>query len=202
MRCSSVPCERDVTKTVRSMLGLEKQPYASALAAIKEIYKTDASRVENAYRYRLGFYQTVSPLQYQHYSGLSIDDKLDHLARLVENGGLIFYPTDHEYEIADVARRLQQEYNPTYGPVSYVGYSGQRVVTQYPVRIAPLYMMLLDKITDALSSVACRYTTALRYLITRDRERRSTRFHIVIVQYVLSVSLKVGSSSATVVRKP
>jgi hypothetical protein len=147
-------CERDVTKTVRSILGLEKQPYASALAAIKELAKVDPARVENAYRYRLGFYQTVSPPQYEHYNELAMPDRIEHLAHLVENGGLIFYPTKHEYEISDVARRLQQEYNPTYGPISYVGYSGQRVVTQYPVRIAPLYMMLLDKITDALSSVA------------------------------------------------
>jgi len=147
-------CERDVTKTVRSILGIPKQPYATALPAVRALAQQAPDQFDNAYRYRMGFYQIISPLQYQHYAGLGLDDKIEHLARLVENGGSIFYPTNHEYEISDVARRLQQEYKPTYGPVTYVGYSGHRVTTEYPVRIAPVYMMLLDKITDVLSSVA------------------------------------------------
>lgn len=147
-------CERDITKTVRHLLGMEKQPFESAYTALQAMDKQAPERIDNAYRYRLGFYQIISPLQYQHYKELDRGSQLEHLAHLVENGGPVFYPTNHESEISDIARRLQQEYQPTYGPITYVGYSGQRVKTEYPVRIAPLYMMLLDKITDALSSVS------------------------------------------------
>jgi hypothetical protein len=45
-------------------------------------------------------------------------------------------------------------YKPTYGPVSYVGNSGRRVTTKKPVRIASVYMILLEKVGDDWNAVA------------------------------------------------
>ena len=66
----------------------------------------------------------------------------------------LFLPTDNEPESMDIIRQLEKHYRPTYGPVSYIGNSGKQVVTKNPVRIASLYIMLLEKIGDAWSAVS------------------------------------------------
>ncbi len=53
-----------------------------------------------------------------------------------------------------MVKAVEAYVKPTYGPVSYVGNSGRRSTTIANVRIAPMYIMELDKIADEWSSVS------------------------------------------------
>ncbi len=52
------------------------------------------------------------------------------------------YPTDNIEEV----KRIEALFKPTYGPVSFYNRRGQLKTTKAPVRIAPLSIMVLEKI--------------------------------------------------------
>lgn len=143
----------EVSKNVRSYLDISKMP---APQAYKEIKRLDKNLVHQVYNYLMGFYELISQKQYEFFMSLSEDEKYEHLASVIESGSYIFYPTDNQKDMVDVVRQIEKhpEYKPLYGPVSYVGFSGRKTVTEEPVRIAPLYMMVLEKITDDWSAVS------------------------------------------------
>lgn len=144
---------RDVTRRVRRMLGLEPMRQHHALKAIKALDAQDPQRVASAYEYLLGFYRIISDEQYDFFARRSHEEQLEHLADIVDQGVYLFYPTHNQKEDVDIIKEVQKHYPPVYGPVTYVGNSGQRVTTKKPVRIAPLYIMLLEKIADDWSCV-------------------------------------------------
>lgn len=139
----------DVAKTVRSILGVQAKVSPNRLMQI------DPDVIQHAYLHLLRLYQIVSERQYQFYANMVTDEeKYDHLATVVNDGIYLYYPIDNDRETSEVVKNLETAFKPTYGPVSYVGNSGQRVTTANFVRVAPLYVMLLDKIADDWSSVS------------------------------------------------
>lgn len=143
-----------VSRKVREMTGIAE---CSAVRAKKELQKLDPNYFASVVQYVLDFYRLISIRQYNFYSKeITQDEQYDHIAGIIEKGVYIYYPTDNEYEMSDVVRAMEadERYRPTYAPVTYVGNSGKRVTTEVPVRIGPLYMMLLEKIADDWSSVS------------------------------------------------
>jgi hypothetical protein len=65
-----------------------------------------------------------------------------------------YWPTDNPISLKNAAIALQKRFKPIYGPVSYVGQGGNYIVTKQNVRIAPLYMVLLDKLPTEWSAVS------------------------------------------------
>ena len=115
----------------------------------------DKSVVEHAYQHLLHFYQHLSERQYAFYRDqITDEEKQDHLYDVVNNGIYAFCPINTEKDSVEMIKSIEKTFKPTYGPVSYVGDSGQRMTTKNNVRVAPLYMMLLDKIADDWSSVS------------------------------------------------
>jgi hypothetical protein len=146
---------RDVTKNFLRILGLSQMSELKATKEVAKLASTDPGRIEEARAYLAGFYSIVSPRQYEFFTSLSPEGVLEWFAGIVnENIVRIYMPTDNEPEPADIVKQLEKHYRPTYGPVTYIGNSGRRVVTHDKIRIAPLYMMLLEQIGDNGSSVA------------------------------------------------
>lgn len=145
---------RDVTVNVLKMLNISPMPLQKALRELTIVEKTQPTVIQQTYSYLMQFYSCVSPRQCQFYSELSPAEKLEHLASIVYDGIYLYYPTDNEIDTPDVVKRLEELFKPVYGPVTYTGYSGKQVTTEYPVRVAPLYIMLLEKIADDWSSIS------------------------------------------------
>ena len=143
---------RDVSKKVRYILGVEK---TNTVLALNKISNLNQNLIDNAYNYILNFFKLISEKQYLFYRDQVLgEDRLKYLADVVDRGVYIYYPTDNQYEPLNIIRNIEKEYPPVYGPVTYVGYSGQKVTTLSNIRIGPMYIMLLEKIADDWSSVS------------------------------------------------
>ena len=145
---------RDVTKAVRRKLGIEVCRYNKTLKAIQALHASNPALIDEVYTYILGFFKLISEEQFSFYTQLNIQDRLEYLTSVVCEGVYIYFPTHNDKETTDIVRDIQKYYPPTYGPVTYVGNSGQRVTTKRPIRIAPMYMMVLEKIADDWSAVS------------------------------------------------
>lgn len=140
---------RDVGKQVRTILGLSQGP-----CSMDKVLCSEDEQIQQAYQLLLQYYKVVSTKQYQFYNQLSYDEQIEHLANVVEQGVYLYIPIDNDLDTVEMVKAVEALVKPTYGPVSYVGNSGQRCVTVNNVRIAPMYIMLLDKIADEWSSVS------------------------------------------------
>lgn len=140
---------RDVAKHIRNMLGIPYGPCST-----EKISCVDDEIWRSAYHYLLSFYRIVSTKQYEFFNQLNDNDKLEHLASIVRDKIYLFIPVDNDIDSVEMVKNIEQLVKPTYGPVSYVGNSGRRITTVNNIRIAPMYIMLLDKTPDEWSSVS------------------------------------------------
>lgn len=105
----------------------------------------------------LKFYSIVSPRTYREYTEvLTADQRLDWLLMVFNDASYLYMSI--ERDVADGKTELfpdekvmevEKNFKLVYGPVTYVGRSGRKVVTKNKFRIAPLYIMLLDKTPDS-----------------------------------------------------
>lgn len=141
---------RDIRKEVRRILGVAQPKISDYHLQIME-----PELINKAYSFLMGFYQLVSERQYQMYANELTDvEKMQHLLHVVNERITLFVPINNNQSTDEIVMAIEKYHRPTYGPVTYVGNSGRRVTTKRNVRIAPLYMMLLEKIADDWSSVA------------------------------------------------
>ena len=160
----------------------------------------------DAWEHLMGFYAIMSPIQrgwFTSGSKLSMcgvidgDDAVRYLSEIVELGITIFYPTDNQVEIIDQVLELEDKYPQTYGPVTYKGNSGEIFTTKQPIRIAPVYVILLEKTGDDWSAVSSskrnhfgvpakltkqeKYTRPVRLQTTRGEGESEVRNEIAYV---------------------
>lgn len=143
---------RDVRQQIRAMLGI-----TGMSSSVDNIGSLDRKQVTAAYEYLLAFYKLVCTRQFEFFKRLGEEGVLEHLSECTKdkiNALQLYIPIDNDINSVDMVRNVEALVKPTYGPVSYVGNSGRRSTTKANVRIAPMYFMLLDKITDEWSSVA------------------------------------------------
>lgn len=141
---------RDITKEVRRQLGI-------ADVTISEGFLSgmDPAALQVAYSFLMGFYQIVCTKQYEFFNNqITEDEKLEHLLDTINDGVYIYFPIENDKDSPDIVKAIEAYHRPTYGKISYVGNSGKRSISNRNVRIAPLYMMLLEKIADDWSSVS------------------------------------------------
>lgn len=143
---------RDVRQRLRSMLGLTAKKYT-----INQLLDIDQRLLNEAYEFLLQFYKCVNNKQYEFFSNLGQEERIEHLCECTEdtiNSIKLYIPVDTDKDSIEMVQEIEALVKPIYGPVSYVGNSGRQSITKAKVRIAPMYFMLLDKITDEWSSVA------------------------------------------------
>ena len=121
-------------------------------------------RLLDAWEYLMGFYAIMGDVMRGWFTS---SPKLDncgvigsditaaqYLAEIVELGISVYYPTDNEVEIIDQVLQLEDKYPQTFAPVRYRGNSGRMHVTDVAFRIAPVYIILLEKTGDDWSAVS------------------------------------------------
>lgn len=145
---------RDVIKRLRALTGISKEEKHPCVRVI-EIADRNKKLFNDAFNYLLGYYKIISPAQFHLYNSIATEEqKVTHLGNILKDFIYLYVPTDNQPEIPDMIKALEEHYKPTYGPVSYIGYSGKRCVTKNPIRIGSVYMMSLEKIGDDWSAVS------------------------------------------------
>lgn len=155
---------RDVRRQVLEELGYHR--HFKGPVTIDDLIRIPEAQWQKAIGTMLEFYTIVSPSSYYEYmERLTEEERLQWVQSYINDNAPINYinihvpdevqaymlekgfgrPLFHDEMVLEIEKRFKL----TYGPVSYVGRSGKRVTTKNKVRIAPLYIMELDKIADS-----------------------------------------------------
>lgn len=89
-----------------------------------------------------------------HFSTLTDEEKIEHISYVVVNGPYLFIPPDTQKPHLQMVREFEETFKPLYDKVSVMGPNNQRQWTKSKVRIAPMYILTLEKIADAWSSLS------------------------------------------------
>lgn len=139
---------RDVRKNMQCILN------RTEFGSFDDFMLIDEAARNKAYDFLLQFYSLVSPVQHAKYFCLPQIRRMAHLYRCMRKKVRIFSQINFTKHPLDAIDEIEEFYPPTYGPVSYVGNSGKRCTTKDNVRIAPMYIMLLEKIADDWSATS------------------------------------------------
>lgn len=126
----------------------------------KEWYEAkleDSTKLDLAFKELLDLYQIISPLQYQEAVELDAANsqwRLEHVSYALSEGIDLWLPADNPVAYDQAVRQIEARFKPLYEPVSYVGKSGKRVTTKDRSRVAPMYIMLLEKVADDWAAVS------------------------------------------------
>lgn len=135
---------RTVTKELRQRTGLTER------ASEEQVELMDDTVFRDCFSYLLGFYAIVSPFSFWNYAHNIKDPAVlrQHLHACIREGVKALMPIDNPINELDAILQLEKLYPQPYTPVRYRGQGCDFVTTKGPVRIAPLYMMSLEKIAD------------------------------------------------------
>ncbi len=168
---------RDTHKRLCAMMGVK--PFTKEVTAYNQISKLGAPRVKECWDYLMNFYGIVSPQMVDWFvNGQITATQEEFLSEIAEKGIGLFLPPDNQPVAQEVVMLLEKQYPPTYGPVSYIGNSGVPCVTTKPIRIAPVYIILLEKTGDdwsAVSSGKLQLFGVLSQLTKADKYSRPAR---------------------------
>jgi hypothetical protein len=139
---------RDIRNRLRNYLGVTNR------VRLEFIQTHDKDKIKYCLDTLIDLYKTVSIRQYNYYSQCTPSQLEEHLLTVINDDLLLYLPVEKEKHLKDIVKECEAKFTPCYGPVSYIGNSGIRCTTKKPIRIAPMYIMLLEKITDEWSAVA------------------------------------------------
>jgi hypothetical protein len=151
---------RDLMRELAPVLGITKET-KDLYKVLTRIEENDRDLMNRVWDRLLGFYKIISPQQYSMFiEGTYQGTRVDHLLHIFtmyfkrNHGPNLFYPPNNTPEGFQQIRELEEKYKPLYGPVTYRGNSGRLVKTKRPIRVAPLYVILLEKVADDYSAVS------------------------------------------------
>lgn len=133
---------RDLTVELRQRLGVtgQERGLARALEGI------DRKVFNEAWERLMGYYKAVSPRMYRWFTEGAYPNKPEqHLAEVLKDGIYLYIPTDNEPEYMEYIEHIENFYKPTYSRVKLRNKDGSYSWTKDPVRIAGIYMILLEK---------------------------------------------------------
>ena len=136
---------------------LDIPTFTKKSVAYEHIIKSNPALVKQAWDTLMMFYEIVSPVQASWFKdGLIEASNEDYLADIVHLGITPFIPTNNQPETQDIIMALESNpfYRPVYGKVKFRGNSGEWRTSKNNIRIAPVYMMLLEKIGDDAGGVS------------------------------------------------
>lgn len=140
---------RDVVKRIRAILGQRREKDFVDVANIEE------AKVDEAWNMLMAFYEAVSDIMPSWFqNGTYRKTRNEHLNYILKEGIYLYFPPENQKETVDIVKAIEAQFPPTYGPVSYVGNSGNRVTTRNKVRIGSMYILLLEKTGDDWNAVS------------------------------------------------
>jgi RNA polymerase Rpb2, domain 6 len=146
---------RDQTQRVRAFYGFDK--FKPAFVKPEELLKKfGLSTLTETHTELLEFYSLFSEKQHSYYATFNTVQSIsEHVSSVINEGCKAYIAIDKTMSSKEIVKRIESsKFKPVYGKVKYRGNSGNVVLTNNKVRIAPLYMMLLEKIADDWTAVS------------------------------------------------
>jgi len=162
-----------VQKKLKEMLGFDRNASINE-SLVTDVLSTNGVLFNQVKDYLFGFYQICSPKQYEYCIKGSVEEQLVHLTSCISDKVYLYMPTDNAPETSDIIRQLEQHYPQCYGPVEY-GIGNTKIITDEPIRVAPLYMLMLEKIGDEWSSVSSAKLHHFGILASRTKSDKTTK---------------------------
>lgn len=153
-------CKRDITKRMRQWFGLDINKVSKQQARQAVLYAKDNNQalINQSINYLMEFYDIVSHSMSHYFSNAPYETWLEHLVEVLNTGVKLLIRTDNKRFYRRMIKELEAKYPQTYKPIWIWKKDGTYELTKKPIRIAPMYIMLLDKIADTGSSVASAST--------------------------------------------
>lgn len=148
---------RDVLDQVSKRLGIPlKTRRGVALQELTRLQQNSPRLLQETWDYLLGFYDITVPKQATVLrEGQYGATPLQHLAYIIGKGYTVLYMrSDHELELKNMVSDIQRLYPPVWTTVKYRGASGNIVDTVNKIRVAPLTIIMLEKLGDGWSAVS------------------------------------------------
>lgn len=143
---------QDNTLKLREMwFGTSEKPKRSISP---EAVLSQPEKFKQCYDFLLGLYKITNEKVYEKLANISEDDKASYLAYVLNNRIQFYIPVNSQKPIDKMVQELEEHYPSIYTKVKYRGDSGNVVETNMKVRIAPMNILLLEKIADDWSAVA------------------------------------------------
>ena len=151
---------RDVRKQMLEELGYNRN-YKGHFTE-EEFLSIPDAMIQKAISTLLEFYTIVSPRSYKEFTeNLTPAERTEWMLQILNKAIYLYMPIEDEegdlegkrlfYD--EMVMEIEKRFKITYGQVTYVGRSGKRTLTKNKFRIAPLYIMPLDKIADTWLAV-------------------------------------------------
>lgn len=182
---------RDVRKMMLEEIGLPRN--FNGKLKLEELQAVPAERIDAAIALMLDYYKVTSIYSYEEFTqNLNVDERWEWLLDIFNNCLRNFFPIgnktgpysemvkeiEREYfkEIdPNIAEKVSSKFKLTYGPVTYVGHRGVKVTTRNSIRIAPIAIMLLDKIADSWLAADIGKHSNFGILTAMNRPDKHTR---------------------------
>lgn len=192
---------RDVRRKLSLDLGIEFGD-RHALQKIELVRRDNPTLFERSWNYLLRFIQILSPRQANwHIDGEYRYNAQEYMARVLQEELFIYLPPENEPESEQIMADLRREYMPLFGPVQYVGNSGNKVITKLPMMIASMYVLLLEKTADDWTAVASGNTQhfgVLSQMTNSNKYTRPTRFSPIRADGEAEVRIKFSYAGAEI----
>jgi DNA-directed RNA polymerase beta subunit len=145
---------RDCTQRLKVLLGLDKfQTYNFQPEVFLKSFTQD--QVTNGLSYLKGLFHLINPTQRDFLERLDYAEQVNYLRECINSKIKFYIPVNNHISPVEMVKNIEASiYKPHYGKVTFVNESGRKVVSKRNIRIAPLYMMLLEKIGDDWSAVS------------------------------------------------
>lgn len=115
-----------------------------------------SDKINQTWEWLLGLFQLVSEKQFTYFSKITaLEDRVEYLSSVCKKALILYYPIgNHDEPVLAIKTIEASPYKPPKGPVTYTNDHGERITTVEDVRIAPMYVLILEKIADKWLSAA------------------------------------------------
>lgn len=142
---------RDLLHRLRKEVGLD--PHLTPTAYQVKVATQDPEWLSYAHNELLEFYSLLSPPHYDIMKDHPSPEK--HVGEILTNGMYIYHPPGNLKSPLDAVRDVQaSRFAVNIGPVTYTNAVGEEVVTDHPVMIGQLYILMLEKTGEDWSAAA------------------------------------------------
>lgn len=146
---------RDILIKLRNWIGIVPEDKYTQ-HRVEECYHSNRGVFDQCWDYLMGYYEILQPIVYYELKDQSDEVKINHLAYITNNKEQaihLFLPTNNPVSYSHAVDEIEKRYPPLRDKVTFT-HNGQFITSEEDVRIASLYVMLLEKTGDDWSATA------------------------------------------------
>jgi len=157
-------------------------PYTNEYTVREHLEGLDPNVLEYNFNLLLEYYKILYEPMAQ-WALQKTESTVEFMTVIVSRGIYIYLPTNNPKESIQIVKEIESSiFRPHHGPVTYIGNSGRRVVTKDKIRVASMYILLLEKTGDdwsAVSSSKLQHLGVVAPLTKQDKYSKPARLQPV-----------------------